>query len=281
MIPHFTKRNPPVALTIGGSDCSCGAGIQADLKTFGACGVYGLTALTCVVAEVPGKVKAIHALKPIALRQQIEILFESFPIRAVKTGMLYSAEIIREVAAVLEKVADWRDEDLPLVVDPVMAATSGDPLVTTDAVEAYKEALFPLADVITPNLDEVRVLTGINVTDYQAMKAAGAQLVETYRCGFVLKGGHLGEKEGVARDYLMTENGAFRLEAPYTAGFHSHGTGCTFSAALTAHLARGQTLEEATESAKKFVTPAIANHFKWNLPGADADVHALNHFATA
>lgn len=281
MSPLFTKRNPPVALTIGGSDCSSGAGIQADLKTFGACGVYGLTALTCIVAEVPGKVKAVHAVKPTALRQQIEILFENFPIRAVKTGMLYSAELIHEVAAALERVADWRDEELPLVVDPVMVATSGDPLMTGDAVKAYKEVLFPLADLITPNLDEVRVLTGIDVTDYQGMKSAGAQLVETYKCGFVVKGGHLGEQEGVARDYLMTEQGAFRLEAPYTAGFSSHGTGCTFSAALTAHLALGQNREDATESAKKFVTSAISRHFKWDLPGADASVHALNHFASS
>jgi hydroxymethylpyrimidine/phosphomethylpyrimidine kinase len=224
-------------------------------------------------------VKAIHAVKPAAIRQQIEILFENFPIRAVKTGMLHSAEIIREVAAALAKVAEWRDADLPLVVDPVLVDSDGERLVGNDAVAAYRDALFPLADLITPNLDEVHVLTGIDVTDYIGMKTAGAQLAETYECAVVVKGGGLGEEEGVARDYLVTEQGAFRLEAPFTPDFHGHGTGCTFSAALTAHLALGERREEATESAKKFVTAAIAKNFKWALPGSGESIQALNPFS--
>jgi hydroxymethylpyrimidine/phosphomethylpyrimidine kinase len=150
----------PVVMTIAGSDNSAGAGAQADLKTMSALGVYGVTAITCVVAEVPGKVSAIQAVEPRIVAEQIRLLFEAFPIAAVKTGMLYSREIIATVCDTLEECFARGGPRPFLVVDPVMVATSGEPLLRNDAVALYRERLFPLAGIITPNLDEVRTLLG-------------------------------------------------------------------------------------------------------------------------
>jgi len=137
----------PVALTIAGSDSSAGAGIQADLKTFSALGVYGLTAVTCVVAETPGRVSKIEPVSAATVREQIEVLLGSFPVAAIKTGLLFSAEIIRQIARTLRE-----HRSIPLVIDPVMVATSGDPLLRDDAIEIYEHDLFPLSTLVTPNL---------------------------------------------------------------------------------------------------------------------------------
>src|SRR3954463_7608561 len=139
----------PVALTIAGSDSSAGAGIQADLKTFSALGVYGLTAVTCIVAEVPGRVSKIEPVSPALVREQIDVLLRSFPVGAIKTGLLFSAEIIEQIARALREHGS-----LPLVIDPVMVATGGDPLLQEDAIAAYERELFPRAALLTPNLDE-------------------------------------------------------------------------------------------------------------------------------
>src|SRR3954469_12968173 len=157
----------PVALTIAGSDSSAGAGIQADLKTFSALGIYGLNAVTCVVAETPGRVSRIEAASVETVREQIEVLLSGFPVGAIKTGMLFSADIVAQVAAILAK-----HPSIPLVVDPVMVATSGDPLLHDDAIAIYEEQLFPRAAVLTPNLDEAGRLVRKRISDLAAMHEA-------------------------------------------------------------------------------------------------------------
>lgn len=266
-----SPENPPAALTIAGSDNSAGAGAQADLKTFAALGVYGLTAITCIVAEVPGKVSAIQPATPEIVAEQMRLCFESFPVAAMKTGMLFSREIIEAVCAVLERDAPR----LPLVVDPVMVATSGDALLRADAVELYKTRLFPRAALVTPNLDEVRALLGRGVGTLAEMRAAGRELAARFGgASWLLKGGHLHGAEAV--DLLFHSDGRVEeFSAPFVRGVSTHGTGCTYSAAITAGLARGLPLAQAVAQAKTFVTQAIARHFHWNA-GA---THALNHFA--
>src|SRR2546423_69954 len=172
----------PVALTIAGSDSSAGAGIQADRKTFSAFGVYGLTALTCVVAETPGRVSKIEPVNAGLVRDQIEVLLRGFPVAAIKTGLLFSAEIISEIAAVLRN-----DRSRHLVVDPVMVATSGDPLLQDDAVAIYERDLFPLATLVTPNLGEATRLAGKPIADLAGMREAGEILANKYGVAVLLK----------------------------------------------------------------------------------------------
>ena len=255
----MTRRaaSPPVALTIAGSDNSCGAGIQADLKTFTALGVYGLTAVTCVVSEVPGRVEKVQAVTPDVLRSQIRILFEAYPITAVKTGMLYSRALLRVVS---EELAD-RLGMFHLVVDPVMVASSGDPLLKKDAVRAYEEELLPLADVITPNLDEAAVLLGRKITTQRAMIAAAGELHAKYGAAVLLKGGHLNGREAV--DVLCDRRGTREFTLRRLRGCETHGSGCTLSAALAAGLARGRSLSTAVAEAKKFLHRAISRQLQW------------------
>ena len=254
----------PVALTIAGSDSSAGAGIQADLKTFSALGVYGLTAVTCVVAETPGHVSKIEPVSAELVRDQIEVLLRSFPVGAIKTGLLFSAGIIAEIASVLRA-----RRSTPLVIDPVMVATSGDDLLQDDAIQTYEGDLFPLAALLTPNLGEAGRLIGKRVTDLTAMREAGEILVEKYGVPVLLKGGHLSGNDAI--DLLFLKGRVIEFSAPFSRGIATHGTGCTYSAAITAGLAGGLTLEEAIRRAKKFVTAAIAQHHAWGK------IQALNH----
>lgn len=247
----------PVALTIAGSDNSSGAGIQADLKTFGAFGVYGLTAVTCVVAEVPGRVEKVQAVTPDVLRSQIRLLFEAYPVAAVKTGMLYSRALLRVVS---EELAD-RLGRFHLVVDPVMVASSGDPLLKKDAVRAYEEELLPLADVITPNLDEAAVLLGRRITGLRAMAPAAAELHAKYGAAVLLKGGHLRGPRAV--DLLCDRRGTVEFTARRLSGCETHGSGCTLSAAIAAGLARGRSLAASVDGAKQYLHRAIARQFVW------------------
>lgn len=269
-----TRHSVPVALTVAGSDCSAGAGAQADLKTFSAFDVYGLTAITCVVAETPGKVVKIEALSAEIVRAQIDVLLGSFPIGAIKTGLLHSAEIVREVAAALRDFAEKTGRSRPLVIDPVMVATSGDLLLHRDAIAAYESELFPLAALITPNLDEAAALLGHAITDIEAMRTAGEELRQKYRVPFLLKGGHLAGERAV--DLLFTDTGIREFEARFSRGVATHGTGCTYSAAIAAGLASGLPLANAIARAKEFVTAAIAEHHDWNSPSGKK-VQALNH----
>ncbi len=267
----------PVGLTIAGSDNSAGAGIQADLKTMSALGVYGVTAITCVVAEVPGKVTAIQAIEPCIVADQIRLLFEAFPVRALKTGMLFSRPIIEAVLEELKPRISGANAPA-LIVDPVMVATSGDSLLKPDAIALYREKLLPLATLATPNMDEIRVLLDwpappSTVAD---LERAGRALVERYGCAFLVKGGHLRGSE--ATDLLIEKNGAIsNFTAPYVHGVSTHGTGCTTSAAVVAGLAKGLPLKDAVREAKVFVHNAIANFLRWGTDPSTTD--ALHHFA--
>ena len=262
----------PVALTIAGSDSSAGAGIQADLKTFGALGVYGLTAITCIVAETPGLVSEIEPVSAEMVRAQIEVLLKSFPIAAIKTGLLFSGEIMSAVARTLRAHAGRATSIL--VIDPVMVATSGDLLLRDDAVEAYERELFPLAALVTPNLNEAARLLGEPIGDLQTMRTAGARLTEKYRIPVLLKGGHLSGQDAI--DLLFVAGDVVEFSAPFSRGIATHGTGCTYSAAITAGLASGLSLEEAVRRAKKFVTATIEQHLRWETTSG-ASLHALNH----
>src|SRR5213076_2089182 len=170
------SNNPPIALTVAGSDSSAGAGIQADLKTFSALGVYGLTAVTCVVAEIPGKVSRVERVGVRMVRDQVEVLAKNFQIGAIKTGLLCSAEMISAVAKAIRSMHRNFASRVPVVIDPVIVATSGDPLVEPAAIETYEKELFPFASLITPNLNEAERLLGTEIKDRQAMRRAGKKL---------------------------------------------------------------------------------------------------------
>jgi len=272
-----TKTNranqPPVALTIAGSDSSAGAGIQADLKTFSALGVYGLTAVTCVVAEIPGKVSRIEPVSPRMVREQIEVLAKNFRISAVKTGLLCSRDIVAAAAEAIATVRRLFAQQIPVVIDPVMVATSGDRLLDTTAVDAYNKELFPLATLITPNLNEATLLLGATISDALTMAQAAKALANKYGTSILLKGGHL--KGDRAIDLLFHKGKVTEFSARFVRGVATHGTGCTYSAAITAGLANGLSLQEAIKRAKKFVTNAIAQHFRWKHSGKRID--ALRH----
>jgi hydroxymethylpyrimidine/phosphomethylpyrimidine kinase len=259
-----------MALTIAGSDSSAGAGAQADLKTFSALGVYGLNAITCVVAETPGKVSRIQDLGADIVRQQLEVLLDGFSIAAIKTGMLYSTDIISVVAKTLSD----RAGQIPLVIDPVMVATSGDALLQPDAIASYERDLFPRATLITPNLDEAAKLLGEAIDGIAAMRAAGRALAAKYRVPILLKGGHLLGEQAI--DLLFLGDKVIEFSAQFVRGVSTHGTGCTYSAAITAGLASGWSLEESVRRGKQFVTQAITQRFTWNSKSGGA-IHALNH----
>jgi hydroxymethylpyrimidine/phosphomethylpyrimidine kinase len=259
-----TQLRRPVVLSIAGSDNSAGAGAQADLKTLSYFGCYGVTAITCVVAEIPGKVSAIQTVRPDIVAEQVALSFSAFPISSAKTGMLYSSAIIKIVARELS------GKRTKLVVDPVMVASSGDSLLQKSAITAYRKELFPLATVVTPNLDELRILAKGDIRSLDEVKDAGKDLAKTYGCAFLLKGGHLRGK--LAIDVLVTPNSVDEFAAPFIAGVKTHGTGCTYSAAIAAGLARGQSLRGAVAMAKDYVTESIGKSLRWKR------TQALNHF---
>lgn len=266
MSENVAKKSPPVVLTIAGSDCSAGAGVQADLKTLTALGCFGLTALTSVVAETSVLVERVQLLGGEMVGDQVRVLLEGFPVAAAKTGMLGGRE---QIAAV---VKEWRrmGEGIPLVVDPVMIATSGASLLEADAVELMVEELFPLAALLTPNLDEAAALLGEKIGSRAEMEAAGAELVSRYGCAVLMKGGHL--PGGQTPDLLMgVEGERVWFEGERIGGVNTHGTGCTYSAAIAAGLGHRLSMVEAVRLGKRFVTAAIEQHLQWG------EVQALNH----
>jgi len=264
----------PVTLTIAGSDSSAGAGIQADLKTFSALGVYGLTAITCVVAEIPGKVSRIEPVSSELVREQIAVLCRNFPISAAKSGLLFTAEIVKAIARALLDLSSDSARRFPFVVDPVIIATSGERLLEPAAVEAYEKELFPLAALITPNLDEAALLLGTKIKGRQSMRKAAKALADKYRVAILLKGGHL--QGDNATDLLFHRGTLTEFSEPFVRAVATHGTGCTYSAAITAGLAAGLSLETAIRQAKKFVTRAIAQRFRWTTRSGK-NLDALNH----
>ncbi len=239
------------ALTIAGSDSSGGAGIQADLKTFEALGVFGTSAVTAVTAQNTTGVSRVDVLAPEAVTAQIDAVASDFSLGAVKTGMLASAEIVHAVADAVERLGL-----APLVVDPVMVATSGDALLAPDAVEAYRQRLFPLATVLTPNTHEAEALVGWPVRTLDDARRAAAELRASGADAVLVKGGHL-EGEPDAVDVLADAEGerVYRSERIDTTS--THGTGCTLASAIAAYLASGADLRDAITGAKKYLTEAI------------------------
>jgi hydroxymethylpyrimidine/phosphomethylpyrimidine kinase len=254
----INTRTVPVVLTIAGSDNSGGAGLQADLKTFTTLGVYGTTAVTCVVAEHPGRVLNITPIPPARVADQIRLVLEAFPVAAIKTGMLYSAEII---AAVSKAIHPALKQGVPLVVDPVMVASSGKVLMKKEAIRALKKFMAQ-ADLVTPNRDEAALLWGKPIKDLQTLNAAALDLVGEYRRPhFLLKGGHLRTDEAV--DVLAYPDGRSReFAVKRIPNVDPHGTGCTYSAAIVAGLARNLTMTEAVVLGKIFITRALQSRFE-------------------
>ena len=264
----------PVVLTIAGSDSSAVAGVQADLKTFSSLGVYGLTAVTCVVAEIPGQISRIEPVSTDLVSEQIAVLWRNFPIAAAKTGLLYTAEIVEAVARSIADLLANSATPFPLVIDPVITATSGDRLLEPGAIKRYESKLFPLATLITPNIDEAEKLLGQKIQDRQSMEKAARALARKYRVSILLKGGHVAGSSAI--DLLFADGKITEFAAPFVRGVATHGTGCTYSAAITASLASGLMLEKAIGRAKKFVTASIAQHFRWASSSGEY-LAALNH----
>lgn len=244
----------PIALTIAGSDSSGGAGIQADLKTFAALRVYGASVITALTAQNTLGVQGIHDVPAGFIAAQIDSVFSDLAVGAVKIGMLSQVGVIEAVAAGLARHAGG----IPIVLDPVMVATSGDRLISDDAVAAVRRHLLPLADLVTPNLPEAGILIGEPVaTSENAAVAQGRRLLAMGARAVLIKGGHAEGTESV--DHLMSADGTMRrFAAPRIATTSTHGTGCTLSSAVAAGLARGLALPEAVGQAKRFVTAAIA-----------------------
>ena len=241
---------PPIAMTIAGSDSGGGAGIQADLKTFAALGVYGTSVLTAVTAQNTQEVTGIHEVSVELVKAQIESVISDIGADAVKTGMLSSTELITAVAEEVRRL-----ELNTLVVDPVMVAKGGDRLLREDAVETLRTKLLPLATVVTPNGPEAEVLTGVRVRNLEEARVAAERIVEMGAGSVVVKGGHLTGSEAIDIFYDGT---AFReLRALRIDTKNTHGTGCTFASAIAAGLAKGLALEEAVGQAKEYVTEAI------------------------
>lgn len=246
----------PVALSIAGSDSGGGAGIQADLKTFTALGCHGTTAITCITAQNPKAVRGIQPVHADMVQKQIEAVCAELPPRAVKTGMLFSTDIINVVANFFAS-----GKRPPLVVDPVMVATSGAVLLKPSAIRALKKRLLPLATLVTPNLDEAQLLVGRKLRSREDLLDAAAELHATFGCAALVKGGHL--KLGhEAMDVLFDGQRFTVLQARRINGVSTHGTGCTYSAAIAAYLARGEKLEAAVTAAKRFITAAIAQSYR-------------------
>jgi hydroxymethylpyrimidine/phosphomethylpyrimidine kinase len=242
----------PRALTVAGSDSGGGAGIQADLKTFAALGVYGMSAITAVTAQNTVEVRAWQALPPGLVGQQIDAVAEDIGVDAAKTGMLANAAVIEAVAAAVRRNAIDR-----LVVDPVMVAKSGDALLEPQAQSALRERLLPLALVVTPNLPEAAALTGLrpeSLASEEGRREAARRLHGLGARWVVVKGGHL---EGDAVDLAFDGRDFRELRRPRVATRNTHGTGCTFSAAIAAHLARGLAVPAALDAAKDFIQWAI------------------------
>jgi hydroxymethylpyrimidine/phosphomethylpyrimidine kinase len=207
------------------------------------------------------------------VREQLEVLLKNFRVGAIKTGLLCSAEIVCAVAQIIQAGVKKTTRSIPFVVDPVMIATSGDNLLEPEAVEAYKNKLFPLATLITPNLDEAGLLLETTIIDRKQMENAAQALAKKYYASILLKGGHLRGDNAI--DLLFHQGELTEFSAPFVRGVETHGTGCTYSAAITAGLASGFSLEQAIKRAKKFVTESIALHLRWKRGSTEID--ALNH----
>jgi hydroxymethylpyrimidine/phosphomethylpyrimidine kinase len=262
----------PIALTIAGSDSSAGAGIQADLKTFAALGVYGASVITALTAQNTRGVSGIHPVPSAFVTAQIDAVFGDLDVKAVKIGMVAQLEIIDAIAAAL---ARW--PAAPVVLDPVMVATSGDRLLSADAVAGLRTKLIPRVALITPNLPEAAALLGEPVASGEAAIADQGKRLLALGCPAVLiKGGHGQGAESI--DYLVTANGTIALPAPRLSTENTHGTGCSLSSAIAAGLAKGEALETAVRNAKAFLTAAIAAADRLDVGHGRGPIHHFHRF---
>ncbi len=254
-VGDVNRRDRPskVALTIAGSDSGGGAGIQADLKTFYAQGVFGTSAITAVTAQNTQGVAAVKNMESEFVGQQIDALAEDMNISSIKTGMLSNTSIIKEVA---KKIKQHNFSNI--VVDPVLVATSGDLLLEREAVKTMKEELLPLCDILTPNIPETETLTGITIKEKQDIETAGNRLLEMGVNSVLVKGGHGSEE---AEDHLFYKNQHKIVTAPRVGAGTLHGTGCTMSAAICARLALREDMISAVTEAKQYITRAINESF--------------------
>ncbi len=257
----------PVALTIAGSDPSGGAGIQADLKTFHQFGVYGEAVITLVTVQNTVGVFRVDVLSPELIVQQIEAVISDIPPKAAKTGALGNTTVVLAIAEYADRIG------VPLVVDPVMISKHGAPLVEPDAINAIRDRLAPQAYLITPNIPEAEALTSMQIRTVDEMKRAAERLRASGSKNVLVKGGH---GAGVPVDVLATPEGLFEFAAERIETKHTHGTGCTYSAAITACLARGSELSDAVARAKRFITEAIRTN-----PGLGNGSGPVNHYARA
>jgi hydroxymethylpyrimidine/phosphomethylpyrimidine kinase len=262
----------PVALTIAGSDSSGGAGIQADLKTFAALGVYGASVITALTAQNTRGVSGIHQVPAEFVTAQIDAVFSDLAVAAVKIGMVAQPASIDAIVAGLER---WSPKHV--VLDPVMVATSGDRLLAPEAVDALRTKLIPRASVITPNLPEAAALLDEPVaTSEAAVENQGRRLLAMGCPAVLIKGGHGQGSESI--DYLIDANGTIALAAPRTATQNTHGTGCSLSSAIAAGLAKGESLEAAVRNAKAWVSAAIASADRFSVGHGHGPIHHFHRF---
>jgi len=262
----------PIALTIAGSDSSGGAGIQADLKTFAACGVYGASAITALTAQNTQGVTGIHDVPPDFITAQIDAVFADLEVKAVKIGMVARMEAIEAIVTGLDR---WSPRHV--VVDPVMVATSGDRLLSPDAIDALRTKLFPRASIITPNLPEAAALLNEAVAASDAdIERQGKKLLALGCLAVLIKGGHGQGPEST--DYLIDANLVIRLAAKRISTKNTHGTGCSLSSAIAAGLAKGESLEAAVRNAKTYVSAAIAAADKFQVGRGHGPIHHFHAF---
>ncbi|MBR0896416.1 bifunctional hydroxymethylpyrimidine kinase/phosphomethylpyrimidine kinase [Bradyrhizobium tropiciagri] len=262
----------PVALTIAGSDSSGGAGIQADLKSFAALGVYGASAITALTAQNTTGVSGIHPVPAAFVTAQIDAVFSDLDVGAVKIGMVAQAETI---AAIADALTRWAPRHI--VLDPVMVATSGDRLLAAEAIDALRSLLFPQASLITPNLPEVAALLGEAVATSEAdVERQGKRLLAMGCCAVLVKGGHGHGAESI--DYLIDAERSIALSAPRIATANTHGTGCSLSSAIAAGLAKGEGMETAVRNAKAWITEAIAAADRFAVGHGHGPVHHFHKY---
>jgi hydroxymethylpyrimidine/phosphomethylpyrimidine kinase len=262
----------PIALTIAGSDSSGGAGIQADLKTFAALGVYGASVITALTAQNTAGVSAIHQVPPEFVSAQIDAVFSDLRVDAVKIGMVAQAATIEAIAA---GFARWSPKDV--VLDPVMVATSGDRLLPEEAVAALRTKLIPRATLITPNLPEAAALLNERVAESEGeIESQGKRLLQMRCAAVLIKGGH--GKGADSIDYLITADGMAALAAPRIATTNTHGTGCSLSSAIAAGLAKGEKMEAAVRNAKTWISAAIMAADRLGVGKGHGPIHHFHRF---
>lgn len=252
-------KNKIAAMTIAGSDSGGGAGIQADLKTFSALGIYGTTIITAITAQNFNKITDMKVLSPETVENQIKAVLHSYPIKAIKTGLLYSEDIIDCIVNTISK--PLKEKDIKLIVDPVMVSTSGMQLLTPLAIEKIQNSLFPIASLITPNIPEAEFIIDKKIKTVDDMKDALKTMFDLFHVPILLKGGHLANK---ATDILLINNDFNIFENEIIEGINTHGSGCTLSAAIASYLSIGYSLLESVKFAKDYLTASLNNPLEIN-----------------